>query len=150
MDSCDHLGGHALGRGCGDTYGTGNNDSPWDMAPRTEIVPATGDVGPLRLDLRSGLHGQYDASDGGNDEWTQRLKTHESQVDPAANAGATYMMDSWYLARQDINIYNSMATVTGTPHYSGGQWSFSGQNNYRLGAAIDRWVDPANPPARTR
>ncbi len=54
-------------------------------------------------------------------------------------------MDSWYLARRDINIYNSMATVTGTPHYSGGQWSFSGQSNYRLGAAIDRWVDPANP-----
>jgi len=64
-----------------------------------------------------------------------------------ANTGATYMMDSWYLARQDINIYNSMATVTGTPHYSGGQWSFTGQSNFRLGAAIDRWVDPASPPA---
>jgi hypothetical protein len=38
-----------------------------------------------------------------------------------------------------------MATVTGTPHYAGGQWSFSGQSNYRLGAAIDRWVDPSNP-----
>jgi hypothetical protein len=56
-------------------------------------------------------------------------------------------MDSWYIARQDINIYNSMATVTGTPHYSTNQWSFSSQNNYRLGAAIDRWVDPTSPPA---
>ena len=145
LDSCDHEGGHALGRGCGDTYGTGNNDSPWDMGPRSEIVPAPAIWG------RCGSIWDPDCTGGDtgndNDEWTQRLKTHESQVDPAANSGATYMMDSWYLARQDINIYNSMATVTGTPHYSGGQWSFSGQSNFRLGAAIDRWVDPASPPA---
>ena len=145
MDDCDHLGGHALGRGCGDTYGTGNNDSPWDMAPRTEIVPASATWGRCGSIFDPDCTGQYANQDGGNDEWTQRLKSHESQVDPAANPGATYLMDSWYLARRDINIYNSMATVTGTPHYAGGQWSFSGQSNYRLGAAIDRWVDPANP-----
>jgi hypothetical protein len=55
-------------------------------------------------------------------------------------------MDSWYLAREDVNIYNSMATITGTPSYFGGAWTFSGQANYRLGAAIDRWVDPVSPP----
>ena len=146
LDSCDHMGGHALGRGCGDTYGTGNNDSPWDMAPRSEIVPATATWGRCGSIFDPDCTGQYAVQDGNNDEWTQRLKTHESQVDPAANPGATYMMDSWYIARQDINIYNSMATVTGTPHYSSNQWSFSGQQNYRLGAAIDRWVDPTSPP----
>ena len=145
MDSCDHLGGHALGRGCGDTYGTGNNDSSFDMGPRTDIVPARASWGRCGSIWDPSCDGNE--HDNGNDQWTQRLKTHESQVDPAANAGATYMMDSWYVARQDINIYNSMATVTGTPHYAGGQWSFSGQNNYRLGAAIDRWVDPTSPPA---
>jgi len=145
QDSCDHLGGHALGRGCGDTYGTGNNDSPWDMGPRSEIVPASGTWGRCGSIWDPDCTGNDTGND--NDDWTQRLKTHESQVDPAANTGATYMMDSWYLARQDINIYNSMATVTGTPHYSGGQWSFTGQSNFRLGAAIDRWVDPASPPA---
>jgi hypothetical protein len=145
LDSCDHMGGHALGRGCGDTYGTGNNDSPWDMAPRSEIVPAKGLWGRCGSIFDPDCTGEYAIKDGGNDEWTQRLKTHESQVDPAANAGATYMLDSWYIARQDINIYNSMATVTGTPHYAGSLWSFNGQSNYRLGAAIDRWVDPANP-----
>ena len=145
QDSCDHLGGHALGRGCGDTYGTGNNDSPWDMGPRSEIVPASGTWGRCGSIWDPDCTGNDTGND--NDDWTQRRKTHESQVDPAANTGATYMMDSWYLARQDINIYNSMATVTGTPHYSGGQWSFTGQSNFRLGAAIDRWVDPASPPA---
>jgi hypothetical protein len=142
LDSCNDP--HALGRGCGDTYGTGNNDSPSDMGPRSEIVPAKGIWGRCG----SIWDPQCDGSEhsNGNTQWSQRLQTHESQVDPAVNVGATYMMDSWYLARQDINIYNSMATVTGTPHYSGNQWSFSGQSNYRLGAAIDRWVDPANLP----
>ncbi|MGH8171981.1 MAG: hypothetical protein ACREPX_02465, partial [Rhodanobacteraceae bacterium] len=142
-DSCDHLGGHALGRGCGDTYGTGNNDSPWDMGPRSEIVPATGVWGRCGSIWDPGCTGNDTGND--NDEWTQRLKTKESQVDATVNVGATYLMDSWYLARQDINIYNSMATVTGSPHFQGSQWSFSGQANYRLGAAIDRWVDPADP-----
>ncbi len=146
QDTCDHMGGHALGRGCGDTYGSGNNDSPWDMAPRTEIVPAQGIWGRCGSIFDPNCTGNYDVGDGGNDEWTQRLKTHESQVDPAANPGATYLMDSWYIARQDINIYNSMATVTGTPHYQGGMWSYSGQSNFKLGAAIDRWVDPSNLP----
>jgi len=146
-DNCDHMNGHALGRGCGDTYGTGNNDSPWDMGPRSEIVPANGVWGRCGSIWDPGCTGNDTGND--NDEWTQRLKTHETQVDPALNVGATYMMDSWYLAKQDINIYNSMATVTGTPHYQSGQWSFSGQSNYRLGAAIDRWVDPTNPPANS-
>ncbi len=145
LDSCSHMGGHALGRGCGDTYGVGNNDSPWDMGPRSEIVPALGIWGRCGSIFDPDCTGNYAVSNGNNDDWTQRLKVHESQIDPAANPGATYLMDSWYIAREDINIYNSMATVTGTPHYSGSVWSFSGQSNFRLGAAIDRWVDPANP-----
>jgi len=145
LDDCDHLSGHALGRGCTDTYGTGNNDSPGDMGPRSEIVPATVIWGRCGSIWDPDCDGNE--QNNGNDSWTQRMKTHESQIDPAANPGATYMMDSWYLARQDINIYNSMATVTGTPHYASNTWSFSGQTNYRLGAAIDRWVDPASPPA---
>jgi hypothetical protein len=141
-DSC--FDSHSLGRSCGDTYGTGNNDSPFDMGPRSEIVPVNSTWGRCGSIWDPNCDGTE--HDNGNDSWTQRLKTHESQVDPAANPGATYLMDSWYLARQDINIYNSMATVTGTPHYAGGQWSFNSQTNYLLGAAIDRWVDPTSPP----
>ncbi len=56
LDSCNDS--HSLGRGCGDTYGTGNNDSPWDMGPALGNRARFGDMGPLRLDLRSELHGQ--------------------------------------------------------------------------------------------
>jgi hypothetical protein len=148
LDSCNDS--HSLGRGCGDTYGTGNNDSPWDMGPRTEIVPAAGTWGRCGSIFDPNCTGSYAVQDGNNDEWTQRLKTRESQIDPAANAGATYMMESWYIARDDINIYNSMATVTGTPHYGSNQWSLTGQSNYKLGPAIDRWVSPTAPPANSQ
>jgi hypothetical protein len=138
-DSCHDS--YSLGRGCDDTYGSGNNDSPWDMGPRSEIVPAKGIWGRCGSIFDADCNGSQD-NDNGNDSWTQRMKVKESQIDPAANPGSTYVFESWYLARDDINIYNSMASEVGTPHYSGGQWSFSGATDYQLGPAIDRWVAP--------
>ena len=145
LDSCNES--HILGRGCSDTYGVGNNDNPGDLGPRSEIVPATGVWGRCGSIWDADCDGNE--SSNGNDSWTRRMKVRESQVEATSHPGASYMVDSWYIARDDINIYNSMATVTGTPNYSGGNWNFSGQGNYRLGAAIDRWVDPANPPANS-
>jgi len=147
LDSCNHMNGNALGRGCGDTYATGNNDSSSDMGPRSEIVPAQGIWGRCGSIWDPQCTGSEHNND--NDSWTQRLKAHESQIDPAANPGATYMMESWYVARDDINIYNSMATIVGTPHYASGQWTLSGQSNFKLGPAVDRWVSPTAPPANS-
>ncbi|HKE49183.1 MAG TPA: hypothetical protein VKB52_14055 [Rhodanobacteraceae bacterium] len=142
LDSCNNF--DSLGRGCGDTYGSGNNDSPWDMGPRSEIVPATGIWGRCGSIWDAPCSGTQ--HDNGNSSWSQRMKVHESQIDPAANAGATYMMESWYIARDDTNIYNSMGTITGTPHWSGGTWSLTGQANFKLGPAVDKWVSPTAPP----
>ncbi|MGA9826717.1 MAG: hypothetical protein WBQ57_00030, partial [Rhodanobacteraceae bacterium] len=149
LDSCDHFGNHALGRGCSDTYGTGNNDSPFDMGPRSEIVPAQGIWGRCGSIWDPNCTGSSHSN--GNNSWTQRMKIEESKIDPAANPGASYLFESWYIDRDDINIYNSMATVTGTPVWSSGshEWSYSGQSNYRLGPAIDRWVDPTAPPGNS-
>lgn len=139
---------HSLGLGCSDTYGTGNNDSPFDMGPRSEIVPATATWGRCGSIWDPTCDGQDHGNS--NDDWTQRLKTHESQISATAHPGASYLMDSWYVARDDINIYNSMATLTGKPQYSGGQWTFGNQANFKLGAAIDRWVNPVNPPSNAK
>ena len=144
-DSCNNF--DSLGRGCGDTYGSGNNDSPGDMGPRSEIVPATGTWGRCGSIFDSTCSGSQHSN--GNTSWTQRMQVHESAIDPAANAGATYMMESWYIARDDTNIYNSMATITGTPHYASNQWSLSGQTAFKLGPAIDRWVSPTAPAANS-
>ena len=146
LDNCNDS--HSLGRGCGDTYSEFNNDSSSDMGPRSEIVPAQGLWGRCGSIFDSGCTGSEHGN--GNNEWTQRLQTHESQVDPAANAGASYWFESWYVARDDIDIYNSMATIAGTPHYAGGQWTLTGQTSYKLGPAIDRWVSPDAPPANSR
>ena len=141
LDNCNEF--DSLGRGCGDTYGSGNNDSPGDMGPRSEIVPASGIWGRCGSIWDSTCTGTQHSN--GNNSWTQRMQVHESKIDPAANPGATYMMESWYIARDDINIYNSMATITGIPHYASNQWSLNSQANYKLGPAIDRWVSPTAP-----
>lgn len=146
-DSCYNS--HALGRSCSDTYSTFNNDNPGDLGPRSEVVPAIGIWGRCGSIWDPDCTGSGNRSNS-NDDWTQRLKTRESQVDPAANPSARFMVDSWYVARDDINIYNSMATMTAIPRYGSGLWTLSGQSNYRLGAAIDRWVDPAAPGALAR
>jgi hypothetical protein len=141
MDSCNDS--HSLGLGCGDTYGTFNNDSPSDMGPRSEIIPNKGIWGRCGSIFDPTCSGSEHSN--GNTSWTQRLQTHESQIDPAANPGATYKFESWYVARDDINIYNSMASLSVTPHYQSSQWSLSNQTGYRLGPVIDRWVDPTSP-----
>jgi hypothetical protein len=145
LDSCNEF--DSLGRGCGDTYGSGNNDSPGDMGPRSEIVPASGTWGRCGSIWDPNCTGSQHSN--GNGTWTQRMQVHESQIDPAANPGATYMMESWYVAREDINIENSMATINGTPHYTSNSWSLNGQTNFKLGPAVNRWVSPTSPAANT-
>ena len=146
LDSCNEF--DSLGRGCGDTYGSGNNDSPGDMGPRSEIVPADGIWGRCGSIWDSTCTGTQHSN--GNGSWTQRMQVHESQIDPAANPGATYMMESWYIAREDINIENSMATINGTPHYASNQWSLNSQSGFKLGPAVNRWVEPDAHRRRTR
>jgi hypothetical protein len=145
LDSCNEF--DSLGRGCGDTYGSGNNDSPGDMGPRSEIVPASGTWGRCGSIWDPQCTGDNHGNNNGS--WTQRLQVHESQIDPAANPGATYMMESWYIAREDINIENSMGTINGTPHYQSNQWSLNGQSGFKLGPAVNRWVSPTAPDPNT-
>jgi hypothetical protein len=117
------------------------------MGPRSEIVPADGTWGRCGSIWDPNCDGQEHGN--GNGTWTQRMQVHESQLDVGVNPGATYKFESWYIARDDINILNSMATLSVTPHYGSGQWSLNSQTGYRLGPAIDRWVDPAHPGANS-
>jgi hypothetical protein len=137
-----------LGRGCIDTYSVSNNDNNNSLGPRSEIIPATGVWGRCGSIYDLNCDGISNAS--GNSVYDQRLVVRESQFSGPAHAGATYMFESWYLARDDINILNSMATVRTTFTRSGNVWAVGGNDQYRLGPAIDRWVDPANPGANAR
>ncbi|SFN48986.1 hypothetical protein SAMN05216289_12542 [Dokdonella immobilis] len=136
---------HVLGRQCSDTYGTGNNDSSSDLGPRSEIIPATNQWGRCGSIYDTNCDGAANSS--GNTQYSQRLIVVESQIDPAVQTGATYLFESWYLAREDINIYNSMATRGISPTRSGTSWNVGSGAAYRLGPAIDRWLEGVSPGA---
>lgn len=134
---------HILGRGCADVYSASNNDSNQSLGPRSEIIPATNQWGRCGSIYDTNCDGfQNSAANGSYD---QRLVVQESQFSGAGQAGATYLFESWYLARQDVNILNSMASKRVTFTRSGSVWAVGGNDQYRLGPAIDRWVDPAAP-----
>jgi len=146
--TCGVYGGHALGLGCADTYSSSNNDSPEHMGPRSEIIPATGQWGRCGSIYDPNCDGVQNSS--GNTAWTQRMKVPEKKLAHPAGDGSGFLFESWYIVRDDINIYNSMATLTVNPQFSGSQWALTGASNYRLGGAIDRWVDPANPGSNAK
>lgn len=142
LDSGDHD-SHILGRGCVDTYSSGNNDTNRDLGPRSEVVPAPGIWGRCGSVFDPNCTGNWTYTP--SDNWGYRMIVREHQISPTKNPGATYFFESWYSAREDINPYNSMATVVGTPTWTGSTWTPGSSSGYKLGPAIDRWVDPANP-----
>lgn len=150
-DSCasgEDFSSHVLGRSCGDTYSSGNNDSNGALGVRSEIIPSTNQWGRCHSLFDPNCVGSNTNSNPPEDAgFARRLVVNESQISNTVNPGATYLFDSWYLARQDINIYNSMASVSGTPTWSGGNWVFAGQSNYKLGSVTDRWTE--NLPSST-
>jgi hypothetical protein len=58
--------------------------------------------------------------------------------------GAVYYMDSWYIVRDDTNIFNQ-GWRTITPHVVGNTWLFNPLGNMNVGTVLDQWVNPANP-----
>ncbi|WP_132998926.1 hypothetical protein [Luteimonas arsenica] len=147
LDSGDHH-GHALGRGCTDTYSVGNNDYTQGMTSRDEILPASGLWGRCGSVFDPDCNGVQNTSPG--NEYSYRMLVNETQLSPSANPGASWLFESWYVARGDINIYNSMSTRATTPAWSGSVWNINSTGE-RLGSAIDRWFgDAAAPPPNPR
>jgi hypothetical protein len=131
-----------LGRGCDDTYSVSNNDNNNALGPRSEILPASGQWGRCGSVFDTNCDGVANA--GSSDPYYQRLTVNEAQIAPSRNPGASWLFESWYAAREDIDIYNSMASLQTAAQWSGGVWAFD-NSDYKLGAAIDRWVSPQRP-----
>lgn len=145
LDANDHD-AHVLGRGCEDTYSTSNNDNNNSLSPRWEILPYSGKWGRCGSTYDTNCDGVANASPA-TDSYYQRMLVKESQIAPSRNTGATFYFDSWYLARKDIDIYNSMATLRTTQSWTGSVWNIS-YTAQTLGPAIDRWVAPGTPRTR--
>ena len=137
--------GRILGRGCGDVYGTSNNDTASALGARSEIVPALGIWGrcgsthdPACLGTRSSPPlGAFEV----------RALALEGELDPSVNVGSQFYFDGWYVVRDDINIFNTMGSQSFTPSYNASTWAATSLTPFVRGATIDRWVSPTNPGA---
>lgn len=157
---------HILGRGCVDTYSQNNNDEVSDLGPRSEIIPSKGLWGRCGSVYDRDCDGAEDDYEtpcsnlGGNTagcrNWAFRLAVHQDEVDSTLQPGATYWLESWYVARDDVNIFNTMQTRAISFSRSGQTWSRTdGVSNdpaagLKLGPAIDRWLARGTATATAR
>jgi hypothetical protein len=131
--SCDWLGLFAT-----DTYGSGLNASQPGCGPRSEINAWTG-VYPYPYVLGAGT-----GSPGGI---FKRCQVLNSDLDPAQNAGASYLCDVVYICTDepDANKYNNYSNRACTVGAFGVQYNleFTGGTNTQQ-SALERWpiIDP--------
>ena len=59
--------------------------------------------------------------------------------------GATYYSETWYLIKNDIDIFNTMGYRQIDPDLSGSTWVFPFLTSLVHGPVIDLYVDPDNP-----
>lgn len=148
-------GNNILSRNCGDTYGTGSNDSTVDLGARSELIPHTGRWGRCGSGFDSNCDGQFTSADSnwlcaqGNPQpecfYRYRLRTRESQLELA---GASYYSDSWYVVMDDSNIYNSMAHRSLSLNPLPNVWFVQSEGAYTPGSVLDSWVDPIVHPTQ--
>ncbi|MGQ0800579.1 MAG: hypothetical protein ACT4NL_10775 [Pseudomarimonas sp.] len=136
--------GHILGLGCGDTYGTGNNDDPTDLGPRSELLPALGMWGRCGSVFDPNCVGSLGVVDP-NGNYGSRMIVRESQM---LVPGSTFWSETWYVVQDDVNIYNTMGRRTIAPVPGGGGWVTGSQGTFTRAPVINAWVDPVANPTR--
>jgi len=140
---------NADGIACTDIYGVRTNDDPTRLGIREEVSAASGE-----WEQCDSMFAPDEAPPGpcastftGEtvDEFDRRLVVAESEL---GVIGANYWLDAWYLVRDDVNIFNSMARVAVSPVYDSGSslWTFSPGSTIS-GPAIDAWVAPGTSTA---
>lgn len=144
---------HILGRGCEDLYNSFSNDSNFFLSPRREIIPSSGvwgRCGSVFDDGLDALGGGTPGCDGvqdpppNNDNYRERLVVRETDIEPAGNVGASYVIDSWYVVRDDQDLFNTMGYRQIVPRWFAGQWDVSAdQGPFVGGSVLDRWLDLA-------
>lgn len=140
--------GSVLGLGCEDVYGVGTNGA--HLGPRSEITPHSGVWAhcnvpapntPSHFDQAAPWCAQ-DNNGGGESILTHRSTASDAEL---GVAGANYYFASWYMVRDDINIFNNMGWRKINPSRNGNTWSFGFGSAYRQGSVLDAYIDPAAP-----
>ncbi|MEO8460540.1 MAG: hypothetical protein ABI451_08435 [Dokdonella sp.] len=149
--NCTCAGGSVIYPTCEDTYSTGNNDTSRYLAPRKEVIARTAQWGRCGSVFDANCDGARDggSSGGGATNLHEfRLNAIESDLLPPLSTGAHYYLEYFYVVRDDINIYNTMAFREILPTKSGSSWavSLSPTANFTQGPIINQWVSPTSPP----
>lgn len=134
--------GHILWPGCEDVYGVGTNDGGCSLGPRFEVNPRTGVFVSQGSFFDQNGDGAMDNCSNSTDE--NRMLVLD---DDLRTPGASYLFESWYVIRDDSNIFNSMGIRPLTPNeVNTNAWQFS-LGTFATGPAIDQWVPPGTDPS---
>ncbi len=144
---------NSAGVGCVDVYSSTTNNVPQFMGPRSEIPAHSVDWNQCGSGFAPNDLPQPRLAGTACDEEVAQVFAPGDQsafmvVDPTelGDTQSTYLVEAWYLVRDDINIFNSMGHVGVSPtqdQYGG--WSFPVSQAFANGSILDAWVDPANP-----
>ena len=134
-----------LYKGCFDLYGTNTNAWRSRLAPRAELISSTGDWTSLGSHFDDVPVDDYRDHDEGDhpDPFEHRLT---ATTDDLLTPGASYFLEAWYLAKGDVDIFNSMG-YRGVSPQQGPSWTFPfTDSGLTHGSVLDAWVDPGAVP----
>lgn len=137
--SCQNPGtGTLLGLGCSDTYAVSNNSDRNYLGGRDEINPLTG-VWTCQNSYFSNYQPDCVRRNNGSglDAVAHRLEVSDADLQ---TAGAQYVYEAYYVAADDVNRYNNIASRTASFSWSGTQWNVTTTDSVEAqGPAINRW-----------
>jgi hypothetical protein len=139
--ACACASGNILWATCEDTYGTSTNDNIGSLGPRDEVTAHTGVWERCRSWFDPDCNGVENSVPPRANAMDRRMAVAESDLQ---TPGATYYVDSWYVVRDDVDIFNTMGWRRVTPN-PGGVWTFTLGPGLTTGPVIDQWVDPLAP-----
>lgn len=139
--SCSCFGGQVLYPTCTDTYSVGNNDSGSHLGPRESISVFDGLWQSTGSFFDQDGNGQQETSSNGTDE--NRMVVAEADF---ADNSLDYYMSSWYVIRDDIDIFNNIGYRQYSITPNGGGWLLSSSGGFQNGPASDQYVAPNTAP----
>ncbi len=134
---CSCFGGQVLFPTCQDTYSVGNNDSGSHLGPRESIRAFHGTWDSRGSFFDQDGNGVQETSSNGTDE--NRMVVAEADF---ADNSLNYYMSSWYVIRDDVNIFDNIGYRQYSITPNGGGWSLSTSSGFENGPASDQYVTP--------
>lgn len=135
--SCACNGGNILYPGCRDKYSVGNNNLSAELGPRDNISVFDGlwqSTGSFFDPNGDGIQENSSSAIGEN-----RMVVAELDF---VNESLPYYISSWYVIRDDVNIYNNMGSRQYQINPNGNAWILNGVTAFSQGPASDKYVAP--------